>query len=111
MVEQNQYLKKKKLIENLSWAAFLLVVASFLLFRGSMPDGIWYIALGIILILMNLGKSLLNISLSLLTFGGGVILLLVGVSDYLGVDVSLGPIVIIVIAILIAFRSIKSYRK
>lgn len=111
MMERNYDIKKKKLIENLSWAAFILVLAFFLLFRSNVPDGLWYIALGVILIAMNLGKAIINVPLSLMTFGAGVIILLVGVSDYLGVDVSLGPIILIVIAASIALRSIMGYRK
>ncbi|HPR41451.1 MAG TPA: hypothetical protein PK718_02755 [Candidatus Methanofastidiosa archaeon] len=110
MRERDYDVKKKKLIENLAWAAFVLLIGIILLVPGDTPEGTWYLFIGLILVCMNIGKYILGVPISTLTLGGGLVLSIAGLTDYAGLDLSLGPIVLIIIALLIAIRTIHSYQ-
>jgi len=111
MPEREYDLKKKKLIENLSWAAFLLLVAIVLLMSGDTPEGTWYFFIGLILVAMNIFKFIFRVPISFLTLGGGMIIFIAGLAELLGLEVSIGPIVLIIIALLIVIRSIYNYQR
>jgi len=111
MSHRDHDVKKKRLIENLSWAAFILLVGLVLIMPGDTPDGTWYLFIGLILIAMNIGKLAMNIPVSFLTLGSGIVLSIAGMAEYLGVDVPLGPVILIIVAVLIMIRSFYKYSR
>lgn len=91
---QQQALNKR--LEMIGWGLFLIMLGGLGLIPGSLvPEGTWLIGAGLILLGLNLARYLNKIPISGFTTVLGVIALLVGVGDFLGVDLPLFPILLI----------------
>ena len=111
MKEKDYDVKKKKLIEDLSWVALLLSVGILFLLPKDLPNGVWALTIGIILVAMNVAKAVFQIPMSTLTSASGAILIVAGLAEYLGLDIPTIPIILIVIALTIGVRSYYGYTK
>lgn len=98
-------------LTSVSWALFLIMVGGFLLVPpGQLPSGAWLIGLGIILLGLNAVRYLVHIPMSAFTTILGAIALFAGAGDFAGVDVPVGPVLIILIGLAIILRNMEPRR-
>lgn len=98
-------------LQTISWALFLIMAGGFWLVPdGRLPQGSWLIGLGVILIGLNVVRYLNGIRMSMFTTIFGAIALIAGVGDFAGIDVPVGPILIILIGAAIILRNIEPRR-
>lgn len=94
-----------------SWALFLIMVGGFLLVpAGQLPQGSWLIGLGAILLGLNVVRYLNGIRVSPVTTILGLIALIAGLGDFAGVDVPVGPVLIMLIGAAIILRNVEPRR-
>ena len=92
-------------LETVSWGLFLIMLGGFALLR-SVPEGTWLVGAGIIMLGLNLVRVLAGIRPSGFTVILGTIALLSGIGSVYGVDVPVGPLLIILIGMAIVFRAL-----
>ncbi len=98
-------------LQTISWALFLIMVGGFLLVpSGQLPEGSWLIGVGVILLGLNVVRYLSGIRMSTFTTILGAIAVVAGLGDFAGVDVPVGPILIILIGAAIILRNIEPRR-
>ena len=92
-------------LQSISWALFLIMAGGFLLVpAGQLPEGSWLIGLGVILLGLNAVRYLRGIAMSSFTTIVGAIALASGAGDLSGVDVPVGPMLLILIGASIILR-------
>ena len=98
-------------LRSTSWALFLIMIGGFWLIpEGQLPHGSWLIGLGVILLGLNAVRYLSGIPMSAVTTILGVIALVAGLGDFAGVDVPVGPVLIILIGASIILRNLEPRR-
>lgn len=95
-----------KRLETVGWGLFLIMLGGFALVKG-VPEGTWLIGAGLIMLGLNATRLLLGIRVSWFTLILGTIALLSGLSSVLGVDIPVGPLLIILIGLAIIVRALQ----
>jgi hypothetical protein len=95
-----------KQLETVSWGLFLIMLGGFALLPA-VPSGTWLIGVGIIMLGLNAVRLVAGIRASWFTVILGTIALLSGISEVLGVDIPVGPLLIILIGLAIIVRSLQ----
>lgn len=95
-----------KRLETVGWGLFLIMLGGFALVKG-VPEGTWLIGAGLIMLGLNAVRLLLGIRASWFTLILGTIALLAGLSSVLGVDIPVGPLLIILIGLAIVVRAFQ----
>ena len=96
--EEKQALNKRQ--ESIGWALFLIMIGGLALIPDeSVPEGMWLIGTGLIMIGLNLARFLNGIKMSGLTFILGLLALGSGLGDYLGLDLPVFAIMLILIGV------------
>ena len=93
-------------LETASWGLFLIMLGGFALVK-SVPEGTWLVGAGLIMLGLNAVRLLVGIRASWFTLVLGAIALLAGLSSVLGVDIPVGPILIILIGLAIIVRAVQ----
>jgi hypothetical protein len=94
--EERQALNKR--LESVGWAMFLIMIGGLALIPDeSVPEGMWLIGTGLIMIGLNLARFLNGIKISKLTIILGFLALGTGLGDYLGLDIPVFAIMLILI--------------
>jgi cytosine/uracil/thiamine/allantoin permease len=96
-------------LETMSWGLFLVMLGGFALFR-SVPEGTWLIGAGVIMLGLNAVRLLLGIRISWFTVILGTVALLSGLGSVYGVDLPVGPLLIILIGLAIIVRALDRSR-
>lgn len=87
-----------KRLENVSWGLFLIMLGGIWLVPDRyVPEGSWLIGAGLILIGLNVVRQLNQIPMSGFSLILGSAALLIGISDFLRVDLPFFPILLIII--------------
>jgi hypothetical protein len=87
-----------KRIEDVGWGLLLILTGGiFLVPDDRIPQGFWLIGAGIILLGLNLVRSLNGIALNWFSTIMGLFALAAGAGEYYGVDLPLFPLFLIVI--------------
>jgi hypothetical protein len=90
---------------------FLIMIGGFLLVpSGQLPEGSWLIGIGVILLGLNVVRYLNGIRMSTVTMILGAIAVIAGLGDFAGVNVPVGPLLIILIGAAIILRNIEPRR-
>jgi hypothetical protein len=98
-------------LQTIGWALFLIMAGGFWLVPdGQLPQGSWLVGLGIILLGLNVVRYRNGIRMSTFTTIIGAIALIAGVGDFAGIDVPVGPVLIILIGAAIILRNIEPRR-
>jgi membrane-bound ClpP family serine protease len=98
----------ERLLDDLGWAAlFITVGALWLTPAGTLPQGTWLIAVGFILLVLNVARYLLRIELNGFTLLAGTLALLAGVAMAFAIDLPIFPIALIVIGVCMLLSSIR----
>lgn len=95
-----------KRLETVSWGLFLIMLGGFALVKG-VPEGTWLIGAGVIMLGLNAVRLLVGIRASWFTLILGAIALLSGLSSVLGIDIPVGPLLIILIGLAIIVRAFQ----
>ncbi|MBN2086749.1 hypothetical protein JW758_00205 [Candidatus Peregrinibacteria bacterium] len=97
-------------LESIAWALFLIMIGFFWLYpEGTFPKDAWLLGTGVILLGLNIVRSSLDIHISSFTVILGIIALIAGLDDFIGFEIPIVPILIIIfgISILIGPSIIK----
>ncbi len=87
-----------KRLETIGWGLFLIMIGGLALIpKEQVPEGVWSIGVGLIMLGLNAARFLNGIKMSGFTLVLGAIALLSGIGDMAGVDLPIGPILLIVI--------------
>lgn len=95
-----------KRLETVSWGLFLIMLGGLFLVP-SVPQGTWLIGAGVIMLGLNAVRLVLGIRASWFTLILGTIALLAGIGSVLGIDLPVGPILIILIGLAIIVRAFQ----
>lgn len=100
---EEQVLNKR--LERIGWALFLIMIAGIALVPDErIPKGTWPIGVGLIMLGLNAARYLNGIKMSGFTIVLGILALGSGLGDFLGVDLPLFPILLILIGANIILR-------
>lgn len=87
-----------KRLETIGWGCFLVMAGGFALVpRGVIPGGVWSIGVGVIMLGLNVTRYLYRVKMSGFTTFLGVVSLIGGVLQVLGMHTLEGPILLIVL--------------
>jgi cytosine/uracil/thiamine/allantoin permease len=95
-----------KRLETMSWGLFLIMLGGFALMKD-VPPGTWLIGAGLIMLGLNAARLLLGIRASGFTIILGTIALLSGIGSVYGIDIPVGPLLIILIGLAIIVRALR----
>jgi hypothetical protein len=101
--------RKKELnsrLETVGWGLFLIMIGGFALLKG-VPEGTWLIGAGLIMLGLNAVRLLVGIRASWFTLILGTIALLSGLGSVYGVNIPVGPLLIILIGLAIVVRAFQ----
>ena len=93
-------------LETVGWGLFLIMLGGFALVRG-VPEGTWLIGAGLIMLGLNAVRLMVGIRASWFTLILGTIALLSGLGSVYGVDIPVGPLLIILIGLAIVVRAFQ----
>ena len=100
---EEQVLNKR--LKTIGWALFLIMIAGIALVPDErIPKGTWPIGVGLIMLGLNAARYLNGIKMSGFTIVLGILALGSGLGDFLGVDLPLFPILLILIGANIILR-------
>jgi hypothetical protein len=105
--EEKRQLNKR--LETIGWALFLIMVGGIALVPDErVPEGIWSIGVGLILLGLNAARKYYGIKMSGGTIILGFIALVTGVGDMLGVDLPVLEILLIVVGLNMLYKGWQS---
>ena len=93
-------------LETVSWGLFLIMLGGFALLK-EVPEGTWLIGAGIIMLGLNAVRLLVGIRASWFTLILGTVALLSGLGSVYGIDIPVGPLLIILIGLAIVVRAFQ----
>jgi len=93
-------------LETTSWGLFLIMIGGFALLRD-VPEGTWLVGAGLIMLGLNAARLIVGIRASWFTLILGTIALLSGVGSVYGIDIPVGPLLIILIGLAIIVRAFR----
>jgi len=92
--QQKMHLNKR--LEAIAWGLFLIMIGGlWLLPDETVPEGAWLLGVGVIMLGLNGIRHLYGIKMSGFTIFLGIVALCIGISAFLGVDLAIFPILII----------------
>ncbi len=87
-----------KRLESIGWALFLIMLGGLgLVPKEQVPEGIWSIGVGLIMLGLNAARYLNQIKMSTFTIVLGFLALLTGVGELMGMDLPVLAILLIII--------------
>lgn len=93
-------------LETVSWGLFLIMLGGLFLVPA-VPPGTWLIGAGVIMLGLNAVRLVAGIRASWFSLILGTIALLAGIGSVLGIDMPVGPILIILIGLAIIVRAFQ----
>jgi hypothetical protein len=100
---EKQALNKR--LETIGWALFLIMIGGIgLVPKEQVPEGIWSIGVGLIMLGLNAARYFYGIKMSTFTIVLGILALATGVGEFFGVDLPVLAILLILIGANIILR-------
>jgi hypothetical protein len=96
-------------LETISWGLFLVMLGGFALTKA-VPEGTWLIGAGVIMLGLNAVRLILGIRVSGFTVVLGTVALLSGMSSVYGMNIPVGPVLVILIGLAIIVRALDRSR-
>jgi hypothetical protein len=97
-----------KQIDAISWGLFFIMIGGIgLIPAEKVPQGIWLIGVGLIMVGNNIVRYFYRIKMIGFTVVLGIIALLAGIGDYLGIDVPVFPLLLVLVGISIIIGFLK----
>jgi len=95
--EREQQALNKRL-ERIGWALFLIMIGGIgLVPEGRVPEGTWLVGVGLIMLGLNAARSIKGIQMSGSTLVLGILALIAGIGDLLGLDLPVLAILLIIV--------------
>lgn len=95
-----------KRLEMIGWGLFLIMIGGLMLVPDQyVPESLWLVGAGLIMLGLNAARYFYHLSLSWFTIVLGLIALASGIGDWLGVDLPVFPILLILIGAHILLKS------
>ncbi|MBU0578032.1 hypothetical protein KJ742_04580 [Patescibacteria group bacterium] len=86
--------------ESIAWGLFLVMIGVLWLYpEGRFPEDTWLLGTGIILLGLNAVRHMYGLHISIFTTLLGLIALVAGLDDYLGYEIPILPILIIIFGV------------
>lgn len=109
-IDKNQAPKKvimSEKIDAIGWALFFVMIGALLLVpEGKVPETAWLLGAGLIMLVANGVRYLFGIKMETPTLVLGVIAIGFGISGFVGYEIPVFPILLVIIGISILFRAI-----
>lgn len=100
----NQQLDKR--LSTAAWGFFFIFAGAILFIPDSqVPNGAWGLGIGAIMIGLNVVRAALGLRVSMWTVGLGTIALLVGLGDFVGIDLPVFALLLIVLGAVVILRA------
>ncbi len=96
-------------LETTSWGLFLIMLGGFALLPA-VPEGTWLLGAGVIMLGLNAVRLVAGIRVSFFTVILGTVALLSGLGSVYGVNLPVGPLLIILIGLAIIVRALDRSR-
>lgn len=101
-----------KRLEDLAWAVFLIMTGVLWLMPADrVPDGAWLIGTGILLLGLNVARQLVGVATSGFTLLLGALALAGGVAEWMGVELPLMAVALIVFGASIVVKPLFTAKK
>ncbi len=85
-----------KRLESIAWGLFLIMLGGIWLVPDSrVPEGTWLVGAGLIMLGLNAARFANRVKMSSTSIGLGVLAIILGTGDFLGVDLPVFPILLI----------------
>jgi hypothetical protein len=98
----------ERFLDDVGWGALLITVGTlWLVPTGQLPRGTWMIAVGFILLALNLARYMLRIQLNGFTLISGTVALLAGIGAAFAIDLPIFPIALVVIGLCLLLGSVR----
>lgn len=93
-------------LESIAWGLFLVMIGILWLYpEGRFPEDTWLIGVGIILVGLNAVRRFYSIHMSGFTLLLGLLAFLAGIDEYLGVEIPILAVLLIIIGLsILLFR-------
>lgn len=87
-----------KRFETVAWGLFLIMIGGISLVPDRLvPDGVWPVGVGLILFGLNAARYFSGIRMSKFTIVLGILALLTGVGEFLGLDLPVFAILLVIV--------------
>jgi hypothetical protein len=97
-VQETEKQALNKRLETIGWALFLIMIGGIgLIPDEQVPEGVWLIGVGLIMLGLNLARYLNQIRMSGFTLVLGILALLSGLGDLFGLEMPVFAILLILI--------------
>ena len=98
----------ERFLDDVGWGALLIIVGTlWLVPAGQIPHGTWVIAVGIILLVLNVARYMLRIQVDGFTLIAGTVALLAGIGAAFAIDLPIFPIALVVIGVCLLLGSVR----
>ncbi|HEX8966924.1 MAG TPA: hypothetical protein VF937_03525 [Chloroflexota bacterium] len=91
-------------LERTSWALFLIMIGGLLLLPA-VPSGTWLIGTGLIMLGLNLARRMNDLPVSNFTIVLGIGAIALGISEFVGSELPVFPLLLILIGASILWRT------
>ena len=103
--------KKKELdkrLDTIGWGLFLVMIGGiWLVPEGTVPEGTWLIGVGLIILGLMGIRSMNGIKINVFWLVVGLIALTIGIGEVYGINISVLPILLIIIGANIVIKSVS----
>lgn len=110
LLEHSEEAKKKELdkrLDAIGWGLFLVMIGGiWLVPEGTVPDGTWLIGVGVIILGLMGIRSLYGIKINAFWSIVGIIALTIGIGEVYGINISILPILLIIVGANILIKSL-----
>ena len=97
-----------KRLDTIGWGLFLIMIGGiWLVPAGTVPEGTWLIGTGLILLGLMGIRSMHGIKVNVFWLVVGLIALTIGIGEVFGINISIFPILLIIIGSNIVIKSIS----
>ena len=109
--EDSEKVALNKRLEQIGWGLFLIMIGGIALVPDQqVPAGTWLIGAGLIMLGLNVARYFNRLPLSGFTLTLGTLAIIMGASDFFGVDLPFFPILLIVIGASILLKPLFERR-
>ncbi|MBN2057763.1 MAG: hypothetical protein JW782_03100 [Candidatus Saganbacteria bacterium] len=94
-------------MNTVAWALFLVMIGGlWLVPEGTVPESTWLLGVGLILLGLNLARAMNKLSISWFIVVLGVVAVVGGIVGFMGLQISIFPLILIVIGITIILETL-----
>lgn len=99
-IQESEKSARNQRLEAIGWALFLIMLGGIGLVPDALvPEGTWLIGVGLIMLGLNLARSLSDIPMSAGTLLLGALALIAGIASVLGMNLPIFPIALILLGV------------